>query len=591
MISSFRWSYLCLAPVALAMLTAGRLSASTPEQTIESRIYVGAPDRNDVSYIYVDGNEAGAAGGHTAIRAGDSVYHFQRVPEGFFIVERTPWDGFLFSYSRLQNRNIHETPLNISAEDRQKIVSRLTDLQIRHRWLLQRRSALLDRIERLQELLEQGRVTVSYPVLGYFRPGRSKLWSMHRHLRFQASEIGNVSTMPGDESEIESRLENALHLFLKDGFDFYDETFIVTDIPLPAVSLNPLESVLAESLRSAVQSETDVRPDRARTALEILVLMEALRRSQELGVWVVPRMALTTEPDIDDGPILSVDNPEVQIFASMFRSRSDALIASLRAGDAPSRLLTSFNRTLQSASILDLARRRGASVVLSAGAVMTTPSLSLIEERAYDDRDRLASELSRAEMLYAALESEMRDELSYALFTKNCVTELLAELQQISGADLPVESPTLSGLFIPFVSERYVADALGNGERILYRSYRNELLLIEHDPVAETSTISSRYYVWNERDSWFLFFSEDRPLARPLFGVVNLFLGGAQTVIGLPSAPFDRGQRLSRGIRGMAFSLSEVAFISVRKGTFRGGHPIFYSFPSPATEKKKVTNR
>ena len=591
MIPAFQRGYLCLAPVALTVLFTGSLFGSIPERTVESRTFADAPVRSDISYIYVDGNEAGAGGGHTAIRAGDSVFHFQRVPEGFFIVERTPWDGFLFSYSRLQNRNIYETPLVLSEKDGQRLVLRLTDLQIRHRWMLQRRSSSVDRIERLRALLEYGKITVSYPVLGYYRSGRAKLWEIHRNLRFQASDSNSASEIPGDEGEIERRLEEALQTFLKDGFDFNDEAFIVTDIPLSGISLKPLENALGESLHAAVQSSSELRPDRARTALEVLVLMEALRRSQEQGVWVVPQMALMAEPGLEKRPILSMDNPEVQIFAAMFRRRHDSLIASVSSGKRASEILTTFNRMLQSASMLDLARRTGAAIVFSAGAVMTTPSLSLVEERSFDDRDRLLDELGRLEDQQAVLESKMRDELSYSLFTKNCVTELLAELKKVSGADLPVENPTMSGLFIPFISERYVADALGNGERFLYRSYRNDLLLVENDPVAETSTLSSRFYAWNERDSWFLFFAEDRPVARPLFGVVNLFFGGAQTVIGLSSSPFDRGQRLSRGIRGMAFSLSEVAFISVRKGTFRGGHPLFYSFPSPAVQKNKVTKR
>jgi hypothetical protein len=586
-----RKSYLCLAPVALIALFAVPLFGSIPERTVESRTFADAPVFSDISYIYVDGNEAGAGGGHTAIRAGDSVFHFQRVPEGFFIVERTPWDGFLFSYSRLQNRNIYETPLRLSEKDGQQLVLRLTDLQIKHRWKLQRRSAYSDRIGRLSNLLEHGKIAVSYPVLGYFRHGRSTLWAIHRDLHFQASDSSSELALPGDEADIERRLEETLQSFLRDGFDFNDEAFIVTDIALTDDSMQPLQSALTDSLHAAVKSSSELRPDRARTALEVLVLMESLRRSQEQGVWVVPRMALTAETATDDRPVLAMDNPEVQIFAAMFRRRDHSLIAALQTADRPSRMLTAFNRLLQSASMLDLARRRGAAVVFSAGAVMTTPSLSLIEERSFHDQGLLLGELRRVESEYAVLEAEMRDELSYSLFTKNCVTELLSELKKVSGADLPVESPTLSGLFFPFVSERYVADALGSGERIHYRSYRNELLLVEDDPVAETSTISSRYYDWNERDSWFLFFSENRPVVRPLFGVVNLLFGGAQTIFGLGAVPFDGGQRLSRGIRGMAFSLSEVGFISVRKGTFRGGHPLFYSFPSPAAEKKKVTNR
>jgi hypothetical protein len=37
--------------------------------------------------------------------------------------------------------------------------------------------------------------------------------------------------------------------------------------------------------------------------------------------------------------------------------------------------------------------------------------------------------------------------------------------------------------------------------------------------------------------------------------------------VGLASAPFDAGRRLEAGLRGMLWSLPELAFVSVRKGT------------------------
>lgn len=580
MIPSLRWLGWSAAVIAL---TAAPLCASAPEPAPERPVFVEAPSSGDIAYVYVDGNEAGAGGGHTAIRAGESIFHYQRVPEGFFILDRMPWDGFLYSYSRLQNRNIYETPLNIKPVDQERLIYRLTELQIQHRWLLSRRAMLLDRLARLQALLESDRISVSYPVLGYFRPGRSKLWSQYRYLRFEPSEKAEESFIPGDEDDIEAHLESELQIFLKDGFDFHDDAFIVTDQPFTGVPSDALQTALVHSLQSAVHARYEFRPDRARTALEILVLMEALRRSQESGCWVLPQMAFLDESSTGQRSLLSADHPELQILASMFRSRLNLLAASLERREPSSRLVHLYNLTLQSASILDLARRKGASAVFSAGAVMWTPALSLVKERSYLDRDRVKRELALSQRQYADLESLMQDELSYSLLTKNCVTELLAELQMVTG--LPSRNPVVTGIFIPFVSERYVAAALGRGEQIYYPSYRNELLRIEKNPLREMSTLSSAYYTWNDRDSWFIFFTEDRSFARPFFGIVNLLPGFLQTLIGIGSAPLDRGQRCSRGLRGMFFSMSEVAFVSVRKGTFRGGHPIFYALPSPVRVK------
>ena len=44
--------------------------------------------------------------------------------------------------------------------------------------------------------------------------------------------------------------------------------------------------------------------------------------------------------------------------------------------------------------------------------------------------------------------------------------------------------------------------------------------------------------------------------------------GLAATVVGLPLAPFDRGQLLAAGARGAFWSLPELIFLSFRKGSF-----------------------
>jgi hypothetical protein len=52
--------------------------------------------------------------------------------------------------------------------------------------------------------------------------------------------------------------------------------------------------------------------------------------------------------------------------------------------------------------------------------------------------------------------------------------------------------------------------------------------------------------------------------------VVNLGWGLGQGVAGLFTAPFDGGRRLQGGLHGALFSLPELVFVNVRKGTFAG---------------------
>ena len=60
----------------------------------------------------------------------------------------------------------------------------------------------------------------------------------------------------------------------------------------------------------------------------------------------------------------------------------------------------------------------------------------------------------------------------------------------------------------------------------------------------------------------------DAVWSRPLLGTLNLGYGLLQTGLGILTAPFDRAERLRRGLRGSLYSLPELAFFNIRKGSF-----------------------
>ena len=70
------------------------------------------------------------------------------------------------------------------------------------------------------------------------------------------------------------------------------------------------------------------------------------------------------------------------------------------------------------------------------------------------------------------------------------------------------------------------------------------------------------------RDSAFLFFTDGQPWLRPLLGSANFAYGTIQASVGLFTWPIDRGSRLRRGLVGAFYSLPELGFVNIRKGTF-----------------------
>jgi hypothetical protein len=130
--------------------------------------------------------------------------------------------------------------------------------------------------------------------------------------------------------------------------------------------------------------------------------------------------------------------------------------------------------------------------------------------------------------------------------------------------------------FIPVVSASAVASAYPVTERLelpSYRRWRKQEMADRSSPVAvflrESNTITSRMYRRNADDSVFVFFTDDVVVARPFLGTVNLVTGLAATAVGLVTLPVDRGATLWAGLRGAVFSLPELFFQNIRKGSFR----------------------
>jgi len=183
--------------------------------------------------------------------------------------------------------------------------------------------------------------------------------------------------------------------------------------------------------------------------------------------------------------------------------------------------------------------------------------------------DRIVAAREREEAYSRVLERLY----GYQLITRNCVSELLAELDAaLLGARVDVDA---SPNFVPALSALVVKERYGVSEIVRIPSHRRARLarLYERENalrvfVRESNTITSTLYWRNSRDSTFLFFTDDVVVTRPVFGAVNLVTGVAASAVGLVTAPFDRGKRLRAGLRGAFFSLPELAFVNLRKGSF-----------------------
>jgi len=208
----------------------------------------------------------------------------------------------------------------------------------------------------------------------------------------------------------------------------------------------------------------------------------------------------------------------------------------------------------------------------------------------------LAARRDAARRQAQALRRSIEQDLDYDLFSRNCSTELMAVLDAAlatapSTADFARarrRDPEAVISFIPVVAGRVVARNAPVASRTRLSSART---LAARRAAAgagaagwvalrESNTITSKIYRPHPNDSVFVFFSESPIWARPLAGVGNLVAGLGGVGLGLLTAPWDGGELAKRGLRGIAMSVPELLFFSVRKGSF----VIAPGWPSPGME-------
>jgi hypothetical protein len=204
--------------------------------------------------------------------------------------------------------------------------------------------------------------------------------------------------------------------------------------------------------------------------------------------------------------------------------------------------------------------------------------------------------LSVAELEHAladinTYETRLHEQLAhhnrYDLVTRNCVTELFRTiddallnspaLRLINSADTHLEQALGGHIqadynFIPWVSFHSVQTQLHVSDSQLLPSYRGlQLEKLANQPLKslqEISTLTSSSYSFNANDAWFLFFTDDTVLLRPVLGAVNVATAISQSLFGLFSLPFDDGENLHAGAVGLLMSAPELLFINIRKGSY-----------------------
>ncbi|HKA61154.1 MAG TPA: hypothetical protein VKH83_01955, partial [Methylomirabilota bacterium] len=374
---------------------------------------------------------------------------------------------------------------------------------------------------------------------------------------------------------------------------------VLSAMPIPledgeAETVTRLADALEESLARLLETP---RPDWGLTMLLGMARLTALRQTVETGHWVVLD-AFPADATVFSPARVARRRARMTAIREENRVAFEEARAALLEGapaDGPfpesryARLEAAANRWGEVARALD----EGRPLRVHQGVLLPSRAGTLPPSRipAYDPA-RLALAREVAARDGAGAVASLERDYAYNVVARNCVSEIFREVDRALAQAARTDDPTriraesvrrLGGhieiagslVFIPRMSSLIVDDTYAVSEQQRVPSYRGRRLATmrqEENPLwvflRESNVVTSTVYRPQPRDSIFLFFTDDLVPARPLFGALNLVTGLAASAAGLAMLPVDGGEMLWAGLRGALFSLPELVFQNIRKGTF-----------------------
>jgi hypothetical protein len=598
-----------------------------------------------VEYWTIEPNEGQSAGGHAAIRVGEIVYHVEHRGDGLIADRRDSRQTFERRYRFRGNRSIDVLELDLPPEVERALAARLESRFFGRQQRLKALEGVEAEADWIEHAAETGHASILVPALGLLARGPSDCLESNRGVSSVAKASLEARLSAGALSRHFARArrerEEALDSLLTQRLPASSlvphadqglepggvvrrlaEAFQV-EVALEAIrDCRGVDEARLVSFPGTVGARVS-RPSpgeraswaEAREAqLDALVrLVESDRSDAGLALLLAWSRLLTLDHSLQSDELYVLDSlaedardagrkrdaprvPAEWLAAREMEAAEQAESARRELADE-SRLLESRLFRLEWA-VHDLAHAREAEShraplaswqspgslaarYVAARRVLSWPAdvdPSVLRERGREARHRARD-----------LRGEVRADLGYSLFTRNCVTELLDALDEALASDAAArdfararKKDYEAGLaFIPVVAGRVVERHAPVSAKRRLPSWREAELarLAEHGgsgwiALRESNALTSRTYRAHANDSTFLLFSQ-RPLwARPLAGILNLVTGIGASGVGILTAPFDHGRRFLRGVRGVTMSVPELFFFNIRKGSYPVAPPL-----------------
>ena len=566
--------------------------------------WIQADETTDVSldFIYVNANTGEAAGGHAAVRMESTVFHYQFFPEGEFLLVRDSWSHFRYVYNELNNRSIFIARLALAPGVYNRVRNHFTGLLIEQQQNLDQLRNAEDQLS-LTEQLARGSDQVELPVVGLFEKNRAGNPLMAGLQQMVVQQLGTAEyavrpdqlqqdlaaclTQPGTD-DWPSRAAKIKRLLLEREFfrlvqqqAFLSRDAVVTLATAP--DLSPDEKIiLAQYRKKLAESISDLllstRPGRTEALLlqaaRYLVVSRSLAAGRLLTLDPFSSTALSV-------PIEPGDNLQglcSQLLQDSIGARKNFFQESTHLDIAYAMLETARGRLHE----VKKAIHTGQPVRVEPGILLPDRRGRVSVQRLPRNPSLLHRGVSAAARVRDRLRQHLEKQYNYKLIRHNCATEL------IRAVDTSFPNPEtgyreLGGWlepdnnlnFIPHQLYRQVNShfPVMETDRLPSRRLRNLAALYTNGEnlsvwLRESNTLSSTLYAPRIQDTPFLFFTDNSLVLRPVYGLANLCWAAIHGTVGIISLPVDGGERLHQGLRGMFYSLPELVFNNIRKGTY-----------------------
>ena len=571
------------------------------------------PAAHTVSILYIESNTGDSSGGHAAVKIGDDVFHFQHGEEGLLLLHRDKWDPFRFYYNDLGNRTMYQAGLSLPPGAAEKVHECFIRLLIEQ----EGRLSTLHNLRQDQSLLnafKNGDEPGGIKGAGFFLHGNNSGGHAADILRQEIAQRFGAEFLSATRDELAQKLSHLPDAGPDQAFTLTPyreqlELFEAVSVlearrgvnpaalisvpcghgnvktcrltPRETESLKQWAAFFKKSVFTLLESR---RPDRGFPLMLATARFLAVQRSIEHGVLFVldsfPVDAATVNPVLEAGSRKTLE--EVSDRARKRLDEQRVRLFSKKNIDE-ARWCGFENMASRWSEFMACVHGKERMRVYSGISVPNRPGI--VELPSPPPQFKVKVMLETVSRSFSISLSEFQQDTGYNLINRNCVTELFRVISDaLSGEQchdgIPCLSPEQkeamdSMSFIPWRMFQQVSDTLPTKDIICYPSWRQRQLssmYSKEDPVTvylrECNTITSSIYQDGRQDSAFLLFTEEHIIPRPLFGAINIAWSLPRTCLGLITWPVDSGYMLKSGAMGTLFSLPELLFVNIRKGSF-----------------------